>query len=274
MNAEQVTRSFEMQLEINAPVEAVWKALTDAHELTQWFPLNAKVKPGVGGNIWTSWGLPFEGESRIEIWEPNRRLKSGWPTWGAKNDEERARLTVDYLLEGRDGKTILRLIHSGFSKDASWDKEYDGVSRGWSFELRGLRHYLENHRGKQRRVIWSKKVTDLPVVAAMSRVIGPAGQVLRGKIDGLKEDDRYRLDLVGTDRHIEGVVATNIAPRNFSGTASNLNNAFFRCELEGCGPDGKEEIWVWFSTYGLSSEDCDKLERGVRTALDRALAGS
>ncbi len=273
MNPKQDSRSFEMQLEINAPVEAVWKALTDAHELTQWFPLNAKVKPGAGGNIWSSWGPPFEGDSRIEIWEPNKRLKTGWPTWGAKNDEARARLTVDYHLEGRGGKTILRLVHSGFGKDASWDKEYDGVSRGWSFELRGLRHYLENHRGEKRRVIWSKKVTDRPIESAMTRVIGPSGLVLRGKIDGLKEGDRYRLDVVGTKRHIEGIVAANIPPRHFSGSATNFNNAFFRCELEACGPDGKEEIWVWLSTYGLPAEDCDKLESDLRSSLDRALAG-
>jgi uncharacterized protein YndB with AHSA1/START domain len=274
MTTKEATRSFEMQLEIKAPVDAVWKALTDAHELMQWFPLNAKVKPGVGGSIWSSWGPPFEGESRIEIWEPNKRLKTGWPTWGAKSDEERARLTVDYHLEGRGGQTVLRLVHSGFGSESSWDKEYDGTSRGWSFELRGLRHYLENHRGEKRRVIWSKKATDLPVDAAMKRVIGPAGQVLRGKIDGLKEGDRYKLKFVETDRTIEGVVATNIPPRNFSGSATNLNNAFFRCELEGCGPYGREEVWVWFSTYGLPSDVCDKLEQDVRVALDQALTGS
>lgn len=272
MTTREETRSFEMQMEINAPVEAVWKALTDAHELTQWFPLNAKVKPGVGGNIWSSWGPPFEGESPIQIWEPNRHLRTGWPTWGdAKPDPEHQRIAVDYHLEGRGGQTILRLVHSGFGKDAKWDKEYDGISRGWAFELRGLRHYLENHRGKDRRVIWGRMNTDLPVPEAIGRVIGPTGQVLRGTIEGLKEGDRYRLELVGMDRVIEGKVATHIAPRNFSGTVTKLNNAFFRSELEACGPDGKEQIWVWFSTYGVPSDECDKLERGVREALDRAL---
>ena len=39
-------RSIETQIEINAPVEAVWKALTDAAELANWFPVKARVKPG------------------------------------------------------------------------------------------------------------------------------------------------------------------------------------------------------------------------------------
>lgn len=265
------TRSFEMQLEINSPPEAVWKALTEAHELTRWFPLNARVKPGVGGSVWTSWGPPYEGESRIEIWEPNRHLRTGWPTWEAQPDAERQRLAVDYHLKGRAGRTMLRLVHSGFGKDAKWDREYDGVSRGWAFELRGLRHYLENHRGKDRRVVWSRKPTGLSVSETMNRILGPSGQVFRGSVEGLKEGDRYRLEIVGADRQLEGVVAVNKTPRSFSGSVTNLNNAFFRLEVEACGPDGTEEVWMWFSTYGLPTEECDKLEQSVRPALEHAL---
>ena len=49
------TRSITKEVRIDAPVEAVWKALTDAAELTRWWPLDAKVKPGPGGFIWMSW---------------------------------------------------------------------------------------------------------------------------------------------------------------------------------------------------------------------------
>jgi uncharacterized protein YndB with AHSA1/START domain len=260
-----------MQLEINAPPEAVWKALTDAQELTRWFPLDAKIKPGVGGSIWSSWGPPFEGESAIQIWEPNKHLRTGWPTWDAAPGEERRQIAVDYLLEGRGGKSILRLVHSGFGKDAKWDKEYDGISRGWAFELRGLRHYLENHRGKDRRVVWSKRPVKRSIPETMSRLIGPSAEAFRGSVEGLKEGDSYGLQIVGTNRTIEGRVAVNRPPRSFSGSIVNLNNAFFRVEIEACGPDGAEEVWTWVSTYGLPGEVCDSLERDLGPALERAL---
>lgn len=32
-------RGFETEIEINTDVERVWQALTDATELTRWFPL-------------------------------------------------------------------------------------------------------------------------------------------------------------------------------------------------------------------------------------------
>lgn len=264
------TRTVETQIEIKAPVEAVWKALTDAKELERWFPLNARVKPGVGGSVWLSWGPPFEGEGPIEIWEPNRRLKTGWPMWGEMPSDGARQVAVEYVLEAHGGMTLLRLVHSGFGVDAKWDKEYDGVRRGWAFELRGLRHYLENHRGKERRVIWSRKSTELPIAEAMSRVIGPEGRVLRGKIAGLKEGEAYSLELAG-DRTIEGAVAVNNPPRSFSGSVAGLNNAFFRCEIEACGPDGKEQVWLWFSTYDVPEAECEKLEGTLEPMLERAL---
>jgi uncharacterized protein YndB with AHSA1/START domain len=46
-------RRVEREIEINAVVEDVWKALTDANELARWFPLEARVTPGVGGKIFS-----------------------------------------------------------------------------------------------------------------------------------------------------------------------------------------------------------------------------
>ena len=47
-------RSVEQVIEINAPIEAVWKALNDPVELVRWFPLEAGVN--ADGSIWMSWG--------------------------------------------------------------------------------------------------------------------------------------------------------------------------------------------------------------------------
>ena len=268
MSVKQL-RTIETELEIKAPIEAVWKALTDGQELTRWFPLNAKVKPGVGGSIWVSWGAPFEGESKIEAWEPNRHLRTGWP-FTSSPDGDPTPLTVDYHLESRGGSTVLRLVHAGFGVGPNWDNEYDGVTRGWAFELRGLRHYLENHRGKDRRVVWVNQPTSLSLEKAISRIIGPEGRVVRGRIDGLKEGDRFRLELVGMDEPLEGIVDINRPPRSFAATLKSFNNAYLRCDMENCG--GREAAWVWFSTYGLDASTADKLQKTIETNVSKALA--
>ena len=65
----------EREIMLNAPVEAVWKALTDPNELAKWFALSARVTPGRGGKIFLSWGPDCEGEAEIIAWEPNKNLR-------------------------------------------------------------------------------------------------------------------------------------------------------------------------------------------------------
>jgi len=92
------TRSVTRSIEIAAPIDAVWRALTDAAELTRWFPLDAKVRPGEGGSISMSWADGDTSEGRIEIWESGKRLQylgiEG--PWGG--------IVTDYQLESAQGK--------------------------------------------------------------------------------------------------------------------------------------------------------------------------
>jgi uncharacterized protein YndB with AHSA1/START domain len=48
---EQSGRTTEISIELAAPAETVGKTLTDAGELARWFPMSARVKPGVDGSI-------------------------------------------------------------------------------------------------------------------------------------------------------------------------------------------------------------------------------
>src|SRR5215469_15651972 len=117
------TRSQEHELEIDAPIEAVWKAITDAEELTRWFVDHAMVTPGVGGTCWVAWG---EGEAqqayskRIEVWEPPHLLKLGpqGPEEGDTGPSPEAQAATalappiidEYTLETRGGRTLLRFV--------------------------------------------------------------------------------------------------------------------------------------------------------------------
>jgi len=42
-------RKLEREVMLEAPVDEVWKALTDAKELKKWFALDARVTRGAGG---------------------------------------------------------------------------------------------------------------------------------------------------------------------------------------------------------------------------------
>ena len=240
-------RKVETSIAIEAPPEAVWKALADADELKRWFPLDARIEPGAGGKIWISWGPPYEGTSEIEIWEPNRRLKTASRgVFGMAEVEGSARpVALDYVLEGKGGTTTLRLVHSGFGEGAAWEDEYDSVRRGWRYELKALRHYLERHRGRQRQVVWPRVPMDLTLMQAWGRLMSRDGLLADGRIEGLREGDRYAIRTAAGD-DLRGTVLVNEAP-DFAGTAENWNDALFRVHIE--GSSGVREAGLWLAAY-------------------------
>ena len=156
------TRTQEHEIAIDASAEAVWKAITDAEELTRWFVETAKVEPGVGGSFRISWGGGEEGKSTIQVWEPNTRLRVALAPFemGAAKNEAASPIIEEYTIERRDGKTVLRLVQSGIPASPEWDGFYNGTNSGWKSFFRTLRHYLEHHAGKPRATI--KVVGKLP----------------------------------------------------------------------------------------------------------------
>lgn len=251
-------RRIDTTVEIRATPEAVWRAFTDAVELTRWFPLDAQVTPGTGGRIKWSWGPPIESEATIQAWEPGQRLLLLEQTaLGDHVTPEEARQApgrlIEITLSAREGSTVLRLVHSGFGEEADWENElYDGVLRGWTFELRALRHYLETHPGERRLTSWVHLPFSGSVEDAWRTVMSPRAMLASGSIAGLEEGDSYRIT-AATGEVFEGDVVVHIPGKQFSGTVRNLRNALLRVEIEHVA--NNRDVTVWLSTYGVPEAD-------------------
>ncbi len=246
-------RVIEELVALDVAPEVVWRALTDAEELTRWFALGATVEPRAGGTISLSWGESGSETVAIEVWEPNRRLH----TVDRRRDAAGrvVEIAVDYLIEAEGGRTTLRVVHAGFGAGAEWDQEYEGTVRGWRYELRGLRHYLSRHAGVDRRVASAWARTSLTPEASYARVMGPGGLAEQGAPVGRAEGDPYRFE--GAAGVFEGGVLINRPPLDFSGSVSNLNDALLRYEFYA----GSAKLWV--ATWGV--------EPGVVQELDGRL---
>jgi uncharacterized protein YndB with AHSA1/START domain len=158
-----VSRSIEVTKEIDAPIEAVWRALTDAKQLEQWFVIEARLEPRANGKIWVSWGEGAEIESTILHWEPNRRF--GWgEEWNGQL------MATDFILEARGSKTIVRVVTSGFSDDPAWDEDFHMVEGGWQYFMAHLAVLLEHHRDRERALALNRRQAEVSKDEAFARL--------------------------------------------------------------------------------------------------------
>ena len=271
--AEQ-TRAFRMSLDLDATPDQVWRALTEAEELVRWFPTGARVTPGKGGRMLWSWGYGEDWVTTIDEWEPGKLLRlvqeearpydaQGHPL--PPGEVEAARIAMEFTLETVQGKTRLRLVHSGFGQGAAWDAEVDGISEGWQAELRSLRHYLRRHRGRNRRAARGLVNTAVPRDAAWARLTGPGGYPLSPVSP--KEGEAFEVVTPGGRRY-SGTVELNLPGVTLAGTVRELDDGWFRL-LTWRDARGHTGVWAWLAAYTDDDRAVREFGEEAQAALER-----
>lgn len=162
-------------------------------------------------------------------------------------------------------------VTSGFGAGEDWDDMYAGVESGWAFELQGLRHYLERHRGKNRVVAWAVVPWSGDRAEHWRRLTGPGGWFGSAGLPAVRAGERYAA-ATATGEALSGTVQVHRPPQQFSATVDGWNEALFRLELE--GGERKGNAWLWLATYGVPEKEVRALERRWRESLGRLLAAN
>jgi uncharacterized protein YndB with AHSA1/START domain len=168
------------EIEIDAPPEAVWKAISSGEELTRWYAEEARVEQRAGGENWISWGEGQELGNQNLKWEPGKRLTVGSPNHETATDWQA--IVVDFEIETRGGRTVLKLVQSGLPAGPDWDSMDEGTKVGWEMFLYALKFYLERHAGKPRRTVfryWGSPRSAEETFAGLRELLGIAAKDLR-----------------------------------------------------------------------------------------------
>jgi len=251
------TRSIVGEFEFDETPEQVWNAITNPDEIAKWFSLRARVEGKVGGAIQFDWKplFDFEWIDRITVWEPNKRLAF------APTAETVAREGLDYICDfvitTAGGKTKLTMVHSGFTTEAKWDEEFESYFGGWNYELFSLEHYVKNHLGENRRILWvSLNYAEHNIENPYNRIADSKEIFTEKSIREFKPGDRYRMNLCPNE-HVEGIVM-QLEPGGhdqFAGTIDNMNNGLFRIGA------GKRFCFAWLALYNQTDERAAHLEK-------------
>ena len=251
---DETHRSIDLSIEIDAPADVVWDALTDAEQLRAWFAPEAEVQAGSDGKVTLGWGGD-SGTSAIEVWQPERHLR--WVERFPGRDGP-VRVAVDFYLQGHGGGTLLRLVQSGFEEGADWDEFVDTLESGWGYFLWHLQQYLQRHRGASRRLVWRRLRVQLPKAELWARLLEPDGLVSVG-------EPRAPGSAATLWSGEVGEVAICRPPIHLGARFGTLNDALLLVELEPGAP--AYSLGVWLSLYGLP----EARSRAIETALARRL---
>jgi uncharacterized protein YndB with AHSA1/START domain len=140
-----IPAQIEKEVVVEAPIDAVWRVITEPRHIKQWFASEAELEPRVGAEG----RLHFESGStsflQIEAYEPPHRFAYRWlHQEGTRARPENSTL-VEFILQPEGDKTRIRVVESGFDQidwgDEAKAKLIEDHSRGWQVLSERLRDY-------------------------------------------------------------------------------------------------------------------------------------
>jgi uncharacterized protein YndB with AHSA1/START domain len=135
-------RGYAHRIDILADASQVWRALTDAEQLTRWCSPAADIRARQGGLFRASVDRVTEFEAHIDVFEPERRLRLMYlPSSGLPRAD--TVMVDDFILDPVPGGTIVRLLGSGVPATPEWDTQYWRLRTSWQQAMTRLKVFVE-----------------------------------------------------------------------------------------------------------------------------------
>lgn len=146
------TDRIEKQIDLQAPVTRVWRALTDTREFGTWFRVQLEGEFVVGRPTRGRITYPgYEGltlEVHVERMDPRTLFSFRWHPHAVDPDADYSSeptTLVEFHLEEIEGGTRLRVIESGFDAIPA-ERRHEAFHRnreGWSEQLQNIRAHVD-----------------------------------------------------------------------------------------------------------------------------------
>jgi len=241
---DKPARTLELSVDIDAPIEQAWKAITEGPGLANWLaPIGEVSAPGVGGDVKIAWSEEMAITTKVDAWEPNNRV--GWldePSFMGPGTA----IGMEWHLSTENGKTRVRMVQSGFGASEGWDSLFDGTETGWRYFLENLRIYLERHLGRTRHMISERLEITTARDAFWKHLLSAGAGLVTGGGANVKKGDTVRVQIGG--HASKAVVELAVENRALALRLTDFADALLFIELEGGGAP-PFHTGFWFSVY-------------------------
>ncbi len=144
---------IEKQIELNAPLQRVWEALTDYHQFGQWFRVQLEVPFVVGRRAYGQITYPGYEHVRMEVevvaMEPMSRFAFTWHPYAVDPQVDYASeppTMVEFRLQPSECGVLLFVTESGFDAIPAGrrDEAFRMNDGGWSAQVKNIENYVKN----------------------------------------------------------------------------------------------------------------------------------
>jgi uncharacterized protein YndB with AHSA1/START domain len=146
------TDRIEKQIQLNAPLDRVWKALTDYKQFGEWFRVNldGPFVPGEynRGNILHPGYEHVMMEVKVGRIEPQTYFSFYWHPYAIDpqvNYSDETPTLVEFKLEPKEGGVLLQVTESGFDQIPAGrrDEAFRMNDGGWAEQVKNIKTYVE-----------------------------------------------------------------------------------------------------------------------------------
>ena len=139
------TRGYAHRIDVASAPALVWGALTTTAHLRTWCSPVAEIQPRAGGLFRANVDRITKLEAHIDVFVPERRLRLVYLPCEQLPAAESAMID-DFILEGSERITILRLLGSGIPARPDWDAPFMRLRVGWERAMTRLKDLLDAQR--------------------------------------------------------------------------------------------------------------------------------
>ena len=140
--SDNVTRQHEEKMEFTAPIEDVWKSITDIDELKQWFISDGKFIPRIGGRFRLRLRDDWEVSGRIDVYMPPRRLRMVVAIGAGEEPLATGPITIEMRIVEKKDMTELTATIAGIPATEDWEEDYRRSVDRWQNALAELRDFI------------------------------------------------------------------------------------------------------------------------------------
>jgi uncharacterized protein YndB with AHSA1/START domain len=141
-------RTIDTSIRMKTTPMRAWDGWADPQQIANWFVDRAE---GVAtpGEVMTWFFDTFNYRQPVPIVEatPGETFVIGS---GDAPGPQGLPYLMEITISKEQGDTVMRLVNSGFSEDAKFDDEYEGVVSGWKIALATMKHWLEHYPNSRR----------------------------------------------------------------------------------------------------------------------------